>query len=48
MENFNYMKNDIDKALIAYREAIKTSPDNDEYKLIYLQILDEYIDKKGQ
>jgi Flp pilus assembly protein TadD, contains TPR repeats len=44
--NAYYMQNNIEKALVSYRDAIKTAPDNDEYKLVYIQILDEYIDRK--
>lgn len=45
--NADYMQGNLEKALVAYRDAIKTAPDNDEYKLVYLQILDEYIGKKA-
>ena len=41
--NALYMQKDLALALKSYREAIRMCPDNDEYKLIYLQILDEFI-----
>ena len=44
--NTYYMQDNVEKALVSYREAIRTAPENDEYKLVYLQVLDEYIDKK--
>ena len=44
--NAYYMQNNLEKALVSYRDAIKMAPDNDEYKLVYIQVLDEYIDKK--
>ena len=44
--NAHYLQGDIENALVSYRDAIKMAPDNDEYKLVYIQILDEYIDKK--
>ena len=46
MGNSLYMQNNLEKALVSYRDAMKLAPDNDEYKLVYIQILDEYIDKK--
>ena len=44
--NAHYLNNEIEKAIASYRASIQIEPDNDEYKLIYYQILDEYIDKK--
>lgn len=44
--NAYYKQNNIEKALVSYRDAIKMSPENDEYKLVYLQVLDEYIDTR--
>jgi Mrp family chromosome partitioning ATPase len=42
----HYLNNEIEKAIAAYRAAINIEPDNDEHKLIYSTVLEEYIDKK--
>ena len=44
--NAHYLQGDIEKAIASYRAAIKIEPENDEFKLVYFQVLDEYIDKK--
>ena len=44
--NAHYLQSDIEKAISSYRAAIKIEPDNDEHKLVYYQVMDEYIDKK--
>ena len=44
--NAHYLQGDIEKAIASYRSSIKIEPDNDEHKLVYFQVLDEYIDRK--
>ena len=44
--NAHYLQGDIEKAIASYRAAIKIEPENDEFKLVYFQVLDEYIDNK--
>ena len=44
--NAHYLDNDIEKAIASYRSSINIAPENDEYRLVYTQVLDEYIDKK--
>ena len=44
--NAHYMKGEIEQAIGSYRSSINIAPENDEYRLVYTQILDEYIDKK--
>ena len=44
--NGHYLQGDIEKAIAAYRAAINIEPSNDEHKLIYNLVMDEYIDKK--
>ena len=44
--NAHYLQGDVEKAIASYRAAIKLEPDNDEHKLVYNQVLNEYIDKK--
>ena len=44
--NAHYLDKDIEKAIASYRASINIQPENDEYRLVYNQVLDEYIDKK--
>ena len=44
--NAHYLQGDIEMAIASYRSSIKIEPDNDEHKLVYYQVLDEYIDRK--
>ena len=44
--NAHYLKGEIEQAIASYRASINISPENDEYRLVYTQVLDEYIDKK--
>ena len=41
--NAHYLDNDIEQAILSYRAAISISPDNDEYRLIYSQVMEDYI-----
>ena len=44
--NAHYLNNEIEQAIASYRASINIAPENDEYRLVYTQVLDEYIDKK--
>ena len=44
--NAHYLKGEIEEAIASYRASINIAPENDEYRLVYTQLLDEYIDKK--
>ena len=44
--NAHYLKGEVEQAIASYRASINISPENDEYRLVYTQVLDEYIDKK--
>ena len=44
--NGHYLLGEIEKAVAAYRAAINLDLANDEYKLVYNLVLEEYIDKK--
>ena len=44
--NAHYLDGVVEQAIASYRSSIAIEPENDEYKLIYNQVLDEYIDKK--
>ena len=41
--NTYYMGNEIEKSLESYRYAVNLVPENDEYKLVYIQLLEDYI-----
>ena len=43
--NAHYLKGETETALGAYKSAMTIAPENDEYKLIYVQVLDEYVDQ---
>ena len=44
--NAHYLNGEIEQAIASYRASINIAPENDEYRLVYTQVLDEYIDKK--
>jgi hypothetical protein len=44
--NGHYLQGDIEQALAAYRASITLDQTNDETRLIYNLVLDEYIDKR--
>ena len=39
------MNNQIEESLKSYRYAVNLVPENDEYKLVYIQLLEDYIVK---
>ena len=41
--NAHYLDNDIEQAIASYKASIGLAPDNDEYKLIYSQVVEDYI-----
>lgn len=43
LANTYYMDNKIEESLKAYRYAVNLVPENDEYKLVYIQLLEDYI-----
>ena len=40
------MSKDLRSAISAYKQAIDIEPDNDELKLIYIEIIQEYINNR--
>ena len=44
--NAHYLDGDIEKAIASYRSSINIAPENDEYRLVYTQVLDEYAREK--
>ena len=43
LANVYYMDNQIDRAVNTYRAAVNLRPENDEYKLVFIQVLEDYI-----
>ena len=41
--NVFYMNNQVERALNSYRAAVNMRPENDEYKLVFIQVLEDYI-----
>ena len=42
--NTYFMNNKAEEALKSYRYAVNLVPENDEYKLVYIQLLEDYIE----
>ena len=47
--NTYYMNNEIERSIFSYRAAVNLRPENDEYKLVFIQVLEDYINdaRKG-
>ena len=43
--NVFYMNNEIERAIQSYRAAVNMRPENDEYKLVFIQVLEDYINE---
>ena len=41
--NAHYLDNDIEQAIASYKASIAIAPENDEYRLIYSQVMDDYV-----
>ena len=41
--NVYYMNNEVERAINSYRSASNLRPENDEYKLVLIQVLEDYI-----
>ena len=41
--NTHYLDNDIEQAISSYRASIELAPDNDEYRLVYSQVIEDYV-----
>ncbi|MBD9222877.1 hypothetical protein EGQ24_03110 [bacterium] len=44
--NVYYMNNEIERSIYSYRAAVNMRPENDEYKLVFIQVLDDYIEQQ--
>ena len=41
--NAHYLDKDIEQAISSYKASISLAPENDEYRLIYSQVMDDYV-----
>ena len=41
--NVMYMNNEIERSIYSYRAAVNMRPENDEYKLVFIQVLEDFI-----
>ena len=40
------MNNEAERSLYSYRAAVNLRPENDEYKLVFIQVLKDYIEEQ--
>ena len=47
--NVYFMKGEIERSLYSYRTTVNLRPENDEYKLVFIQVLEDFIEdfRKG-
>ena len=38
------MNNGIARSIYSYRAAVNMRPENDEYKLVFIQVLDDFVE----
>ena len=43
--NVYYMDNQIERSIYSYRAAVNLRPENDEYKLVFIQVLEDFINE---
>ena len=43
--NTYYMNNEIERSIYSYKAAVGLRPENDEFKLVYIQVLEDYIEE---
>ena len=44
--NIYYMSGQIERSIYSYRAAVNMRPENDEYKLVFIQVLEDYIEQQ--
>ena len=42
--NTYYMNNEVERSIYSYKAAVGLRPENDEFKLVYIQVLEDYIE----
>ena len=43
--NVYYMNNEIERSIYSYRAAVNMRPENDEYKLVFIQVLEDFLEE---
>ena len=43
--NTYYMNNEVERSIYSYKAAVGLRPENDEFKLVYIQVLEDYIEE---
>ena len=43
--NIYYMRGEIERSIYSYRAAVNIRPENDEYKLVFIQILNDFMEE---
>ena len=38
------MSGQIERSIYSYRAAVNMRPENDEYKLVFIQVLDDFVE----
>ena len=41
--NVYFMNQEIERSIYSYRAAVNLRPENDEYKLVFIQVLEDFI-----
>ena len=39
------MRGEVERSIHSYRAAVNLRPENDEYKLVFIQILNDYLEE---
>ena len=43
--NTYYMNNEVERSIYSYKAAVGLSPENDEFKLVYIQVVEDFIEE---
>ena len=43
--NTYFMNNEVERSIFSYRAAVNLRPENDEYKLVFIQVLEDFINE---
>ena len=46
--NTYYMNNEIERSIYSYKAAVGLSPENDEFKLVYIQVIEDQLHKNEE
>ena len=43
--NVYFMNNEVERSIYSYRAAVNMRPENDEYKLVFIQVLEDFVEE---